>query len=134
MDSNPANYTFSNIKAVFQLSKNGDPQLPDNVCIAGLQEDVTVELLLSNNFIRDHNQFFRVLSDRIFIKECNYIQHSRSNKIMFGIAFSFISPAGDWNNVFKTIGHFSCKVRTKRACTSQKTSKRNGRSTPQSAR
>lgn len=91
----PAGVASNNFKAVLQLFVNMEPQLPNEDCINGLQEDLTVEMLYCDEIIRGPTTLFRLLRDYLVLKGFRYRQHPDTNKLTYGLAVSFFTCEED---------------------------------------
>lgn len=58
-----AGVASNNFKAVLHLCINVEPQFPKKDCILGLQEDLPVKVLFSDEIIRGLTALFRLLCD-----------------------------------------------------------------------
>lgn len=94
-DYHPVSQQLAEFKAALEFYVNRDPQLSNKECIEGLQEDLPVELLYSEDVIRAPTILFRLLRDYIVLKGFEYTQHPANNRIIYGIAFSFFDNGDD---------------------------------------
>lgn len=88
---------------MLHLLINRDQQLPDDECITGLQKNLTVEFVFSNDIIRVHSTFLHILRDYLFLEGFMYQHYPHSNKVVIGIALSFIPFPDDREYVFKQL-------------------------------
>lgn len=70
--NNIAAFGFKQVLASFIMTER---QLPDKVCIGGIQEDITIELVFCDSRMNDPTILFRVLGDYTSLKSFHCRPH-----------------------------------------------------------
>lgn len=91
----PVTQQLAECKVALEFCVQKDPQLSEIECTDGLQEDLSVELLYSEDVICASTILFRLLRDCLVLKGFDYTQQQANNNIIYEIAFSFFENEDD---------------------------------------
>jgi len=106
----PPSFPQKDIKATMALTIMKEPQWPDEVAVQALREDISAEVLYSDEMLRGPTTLFRILRDYLRHYGLEYSQGPGSNRISNGLVNMFLVFDEDKQFAFGQLSKFHLRA------------------------